>query len=216
MRIAVAGGTGVVGHYVVAAAHTAGHDVTVISRRRGIDVRDERSLARALAGVDVVIDVLNHASVRRGPAEAFLTDAAQRLQRAAAGGGTHHLVTLSIVGIDRASGFGYYRAKLAHERAALAGPVPATILRATQFHEFPAQLLATSRKGPFAPVPRMRAQPVAARTVAEHLVRLAESQPGSTQELAGPEVHEMPDLARRLLAARGVRAWVLPLPLPGS
>jgi uncharacterized protein YbjT (DUF2867 family) len=62
----------------------------------------------------------------------------------------------------------------------------------------------------------MRSQPVAARTVASHLVRLAEAQPGGTQELAGPEVHEMPDLARRLLAARGVRAWVLPLPIPGS
>jgi uncharacterized protein YbjT (DUF2867 family) len=216
MRIAVAGGTGVVGRYVVAAAEAAGHQVRVISRRRGIDVRDERALREGLAGVAVVIDVLNLVSVRRGPAEAFLTDAAHRLQQAAAGAGADHLVTLSIVGIDRASGFGYYRAKLAQERVALDGPVRTTILRATQFHEFPAQLLTAARKGPIAPVPRMRSQPVAARTVANHLVRLARVQPGGIQELAGPEVHDMPDLARRLLAARSVRAWVVPLPLPGS
>lgn len=216
MRIAVAGGTGVVGRYAVASAEAAGHEVTVVSRRRGVDVRDEAALARALDGVDVVIDVLNLASLRRGPAEAFFTDTGRRLQGAAGSAGVRHLVTLSIVGIDRAAGYGYYQAKLAHERVSTAGPVPATILRATQFHEFPAQVLAAARKGPIAPMVRMRSQPVAARTVGQHLVRLAETQTGGVAEVAGPEVHEMPDLARRLLSARGVRAWVVPVPVPGS
>ncbi len=216
MRIAVAGGTGVVGRYVVAAAHGAGHDVVVLSRRRGVDVRDELRLRTALAGTDVVIDALNIATIQRGPAEAFFTETSGCLQRAAAAAGVSHLVTLSILGIDRVPGHGYYAAKLAQEQVVGAGPVPVTILRAAQFHEFPAQMLAAGRKGPVAAVPRMLSQPVAARTVGEHLVRAAAERPGGTVELAGPEVHEIPVLARRLLAARGVRARVVAVPIPGA
>jgi hypothetical protein len=40
------------------------------------------------------------------------------------------VVTLSIVGIHKMS-FGYYQAKLQHERAAQSGSVPSTIMRAT-------------------------------------------------------------------------------------
>lgn len=216
MRIAVAGGTGVVGRYAVTAAEAAGHEVVVVSRRRGIDVRSGNGLDAALAGVEVVIDALNMMTQRRSEAEAFFTETSQRLQEAGTRAGVRHLVTLSIVGVDRASGYGYYAAKLAQERVATAGPVPATVLRATQFHEFALQMLRMMRKGPFAVVPRMKSQPVAARTVGEHLVRVAEKQPGGTLELAGPEVWEMPDLARKVLAARGVRAFVVPIPLPGQ
>ena len=38
MRIAVAGGTGVVGTYVVEAARAAGHHVVALSRRTGVDI----------------------------------------------------------------------------------------------------------------------------------------------------------------------------------
>jgi nucleoside-diphosphate-sugar epimerase len=41
MRIAVAGGTGTVGRHVVAHAQNAGHDVVVLSRSRGVDVRGD-------------------------------------------------------------------------------------------------------------------------------------------------------------------------------
>ena len=51
-----------------------------------------------------------------------------------------HHVALSIVGIDRVP-LGYYVGKLRQEELCLAGRVPATVLRATQFHEFPAQVL---------------------------------------------------------------------------
>jgi uncharacterized protein YbjT (DUF2867 family) len=98
----------------------------------------------------------------------------------------------------------------------LAGGVPASILRATQFHEFAAQVLDQAR-GPFAPVPRMPSQPVAAREVAQALVELAVGQPaGMAAELAGPEPLEMTSLARRVLRARGSRRVVLPVRLPGA
>lgn len=215
MRIAVAGGTGVVGRYAVAAAASRGHDVTVLSRSRGVDVQRGHGLTDALAGVDVVIDTLNSRSVSRR-AEQFFRDTSLQLQQAGAAAGVQHLVCLSIVGIDRVPRYGYYQAKLAHERAASSGPIPVSILRATQFHEFPAQMLSVTRKGPIALMLRIRSQPVAARTVGEHLLRLAEAQPGGTRELAGPQVHALPDLARKLLVSRGIRAKVIPISLPGT
>ena len=216
MRIAVAGGTGVVGRYVVSAAEGAGHEPVALSRRTGVDVRRGTGLQDALDGCDVVIDTLNSRALGRREAESFFVETAQQLQQAGKAVGVQHLITLSIVGIDRVPGFGYYQAKLAQESAVRAGSVPVTILRATQFHEFPAQVLSLSRKGPVAIVPRMRSQPVAARTVGQHLVGLAERRPGGTAELAGPQVHDMPALARRLLAARGIRALVVPVSMPGA
>ena len=71
--------------------------------------------------------------------------------------------------------------------------MPWTILRATQFHEFAAQLVDRSR-GPLQVVPVMTLQPVAAAEVAAMLCDLALSEPsGMAEELAGPEVHELPD-----------------------
>jgi uncharacterized protein YbjT (DUF2867 family) len=49
MRIAVVGGTGTVGRHVAAQAREAGHEVVVLSRSRGVDVRTGQGLAGALA-----------------------------------------------------------------------------------------------------------------------------------------------------------------------
>ena len=81
-------------------------------------------------------------------------------------------MVVSIIGTDLATG-GYGAAKLAHERAALACPVPARILRAAQFHEFVDVLMSWGRQGDVVYLPRMRTQIVAARTVAEALAALA-------------------------------------------
>ena len=216
MRIAVAGGTGTVGQYVVEAARAAGHEAVVLSRTTGVDVRDGTGLPAALAGVDVVVDTLGPPSSRRAAAEAFFTATARQLQQAGTRAGVGHIVSLSILELEAVPGFGYFRAKLAHERAVTAGPVPATILRAAQFHEFAGQMVRRTRLGRLALVPRMESQPVAARTVAEHLLSLAQTQPGGCRDLAGPEVHELPELARRLVAARGERVHVLGVPLPGQ
>jgi uncharacterized protein YbjT (DUF2867 family) len=215
MRLAVAGGTGTVGRYVVETARASGHDVVLLTRSAAVDVLSGAGLMEALAGVTAVIDTLNPHARRRSQVEDFFTATSRRLQEAGAGAGVQHLVTLSILGIDRASAYGYYQAKVAQEAAVNAGPVPVTVLRASQFFEFPAQLVSRVRRGRVALVPRMRSQPVAARTVAEHLVRLAEQQPGGRVELAGPEVHDVADLARRVVAARGVRLRVVPVRLPG-
>ncbi len=215
MKVAVAGGTGVVGGYAAEAAEVAGHDVVVLSRARGVDIRRGDGLPAALEGGEVVIDALNSPSVAPTAAGEFFRDTSRRLQEAGSAAGVGHIVTLSIIGIDRAPDYGYYRAKLAQEQTVGAGPVPVTILRAAQFHEFPAQMVGWSRKGPFALVAHMRSQPVAARTVGEHLVRLAAGRPGGTVELAGPEVHDIADLARRFVRTHATGVRVVAIPVPG-
>lgn len=96
------------------------------------------------------------------------------------------------------------------------GSTPWTVMRATQFLEFPQQVL-DRMPGPIAMVPRMRTQPVAAREVAQHLVRLVLGTPqGMAPELAGPRVEELVDMVRKLLRAEGRRKLLVPVTLPGA
>jgi len=53
----------------------------------------------------------------------------------------------------------------------LDGPIGGTVVRATQFHEFAAQML--DRKGLLVIAPKMLSQPIALREVAGHLADLA-------------------------------------------
>jgi len=215
MKIAVAGGTGVVGRHTVDAVRAAGHEPVVIARSLGIDVSTGAGLAAALTGVDVVIDAVNVETMKASKAEGWFANATNTLLAAEAIAKVRHHVVLSIVGIDQVD-FGYYLGKRVQEKAALAGDIPVTILRATQFHEFPEQTLARA-KGPIAPVPRMRSQTVAASEVAAELVRLAVGDPqGRAPDIAGPEVHEMPDLARRVLEHAGSKRRVVAFPIPGA
>jgi uncharacterized protein YbjT (DUF2867 family) len=98
----------------------------------------------------------------------------------------------------------------------LARPVPATVLRSTQFFEFTIQSL-TAFPGPLAVVPWMRAQPVAAAEVATELVRLAEGPAsGRVPELAGPEVLVMSSAVRQVAKFRGPHKVVVSVPWPSA
>ncbi len=215
MRIAVAGGTGLVGTMVVEVARERGHSPVVIARSTGVDLTNGAGLDRALAGSDAIIDVTNVTTTSRTASIAFFETVTATLLRAAASAKVRHHVALSIVGVDRV-GLGYYAGKRRQEELVLAGPVPSTVQRATQFHEFAAQLLAGAI-GPFAPVPAMLSRPVAAREVAELLVAVATGPPlGLAPELAGPEDKLMVAMARQVVKARRLRKVVVPLRLPGA
>lgn len=217
MRIAVAGGTGLVGRRVAAAAQILGHDVVLLSRSQGVDLSTGQGLDAALAGVQAVIDVTNSTGGDRSTPDPFFSAVTRHLQRHGANAGVRHLVTLSIVGIERAPGNAYYTAKLHQEALALLGPVPATILRATQFHEFAVQMLQRNERDGAATVPAMRVRTVAARTVAERLVELAPSAPiGRAADLGGPEEADLVELSRAFVSRYGLRITVTPGPTDSS
>ncbi|WP_125107823.1 SDR family oxidoreductase [Gulosibacter massiliensis] len=215
MRIAVAGGTGTVGRHVVRAASEAGHEPAVLARSLGINVVTGQGIGGALAGADVVVDATNLFTLSGTKARRFFLSGTRTLMDAGARVGVQHYVALSIVGIDGIN-TSYYGAKLAQERSVAAGPIPHTIARAAQFHEFPGQLLGLQR-GPLAAIPKVLMRPVSAREIGDRLVRLAEQGPaGRVQDLVGPHDETAADLTRRQLKFDGSRRKVIEVRLPGA
>ncbi len=182
-----------------------------MSRSTGVDVVSGDGLAEALEGVECVIDTATTSSPDQAAATEFFTAATRNLQEAGERAGVQRIVVVSIIGADRFTG-GYIAAKIVHERAMLAGPIPARVLRAAQFHEFVAELVEWGREGEVSYVPKMRTQLVAARAVAEALADLAtdlESPPALEAsgtpilEIAGPREESLVEIARLLTARRG-------------
>ncbi|GAA2010577.1 SDR family oxidoreductase [Microbacterium ulmi] len=216
MRIAVAGGTGVVGAHVVEAARRDGHDVTVLSRGHGVDLVTEDGLAAALDGVEAVVDTANVTSLSARTSTGFFTAATGNLLREAARAGVGHLVLLSIVGIDRIP-YDYYAGKLAQERVVERSDVPWTIMRATQFHEFAGQMFARAKAGPLHIAPRARVQPVAAAEVGARLARIAASPAqGRSEDFGGPREERLEDMVRAYAQRTGHRGWIPAVSLPGA
>jgi uncharacterized protein YbjT (DUF2867 family) len=205
--IAVAGATGRVGRHVADILEAGGQRVIRMSRASGVDVVTGDGLAEALAGAECIIDAATGPSAEQAPATQFFSTAARNLQAMGSQAGVQRIVVVSIIGCDHFTA-GYGAAKIAHEQAILAGPIPARVLRAAQFHEFVAQLVEWGRRGDVSYVPSMRTQLVAARTVAEALVDLATSPQfefasDAIPEIAGPREESLVEMAELLVARRG-------------
>lgn len=216
MKIAVAGGTGTVGRLVVERAREARHDVVVLSRAAGVDLRDRAAVERALAGTEAVIDAASVGTTSAATATEFFAAASGTLLSAAASTGVGHAVLLSIVGIDRNPN-GYYAGKVRQEQLFEDSAVPWSILRATQFHEFAGQVAAQARLGPLQLAPRARVQPVAAAEVAAQLIDLAVAgAQGRVPDLAGPREERLDRMIRAWVHRDGSRRLVIPVNIPGA
>jgi uncharacterized protein YbjT (DUF2867 family) len=216
MKIAVAGGTGVIGSAVALVASERGHEVRVLSRSTGVDVQTGSGLDAALEGMDAVIDVLSIQTQSAKRAKTFFEASTANLLAAEEQAGVRHHLALSIVGVDRAP-HGYYGAKYRQEQLIEQGAVPWTILRATQFHDFAGQILGRSSFGPIHPVVRMRTQPIDKELVAARLIDLAEAGPsGRARDLAGPQEENLGDMIRAWTVHRGIRGIKIPMALPGA
>ncbi|SJN32455.1 hypothetical protein FM104_07910 [Microbacterium esteraromaticum] len=216
MDIAIAGGTGVIGTHVAEVVRARGHAVRLLTRSECIDVRTGVGLEGALRGADAVIDVLNpHGPDAKKPEEFFRRTTANLLEAEGLASVRHH-VALSIVGVDRAP-HGYYAAKLAQEQVITASDVPWTIQRATQFHDFAAQMYARARIGPLRMAVRMRTQPVDAVEVATRLVELAEHPAhGRAIDLAGPREEDLAAMMRAWARHHHKNGWMPKIGLPGG
>jgi uncharacterized protein YbjT (DUF2867 family) len=210
MNIAIVGGTGTVGAATARELAGRGHDVRVLTRHAAeypVDLRDGSGLARALTGVEVVVDAAHGG-------RKTLVEGSRRLLAAELLAGVRHHVGVSIVGIDRVGG-PYYKIKLAQEAEIMRSRVPWTIVRATQFHTLLAQWFALSARLGVLPALRVPLQPVDPREVGRVLADTAEAEPSrSLTQFAGPEVVSMRELAQRWRESTGSRA--LPVRLPAS
>jgi uncharacterized protein YbjT (DUF2867 family) len=192
MRIAVIGGTGVSGHHTVGALQRSGHEVVVIARSRGVGVLSGKGLDEALVGVDAVVDASNVQAGHVAATRKFFADATRNILAAEQSAHVRHHVLLSIVGIDRLEGNAHYASKRVQEELLAAGPVPWTIQRATQFHEFAEMVVSWTRQGEVAHVPPILIQPVAAADVGEVLAEIAAGAPRArATDLAGPEPQDL-------------------------
>jgi uncharacterized protein YbjT (DUF2867 family) len=202
MKIVVIGGTGLIGSKLVEKLRKDGHEPLAASPDTGIDTITGEGLAGALEGAQVVVDVAN-APVWDDAAvlDFFQTSSRNLLAEETAAGVGHH-VTLSVVGTDRLPDSRYFRAKLAQEKLVKAGPIPYTIVRATQFFEFTRRIADSSTDGNTVRLPSALVQPEAADDVASTLADVAVGAPlNDTVELAGPEAFPLDELARRVLSA---------------
>ena len=215
MKIAIAGGTGVVGRHVVEVAETSGHETVILSRSHGVDLVEGSRLDEHLTGVDAVIDTASVQTMSASTSMDFFRTVTQHLVTAGRRCGVGHHVALSIIGANEAP-FSYYAGKQVQENLVLAQP-NGTVVRAAQFHEFCSQTLERTALGPVCVVPTMRSQPVAAAEVAALLVDIATQAPqGEGPSMAGPEEIRVADMIRRFSEHEGRRRLVMEAPLPGA
>jgi uncharacterized protein YbjT (DUF2867 family) len=116
MKIVVIGGTGLIGSKLVAKLRDQGHEVVAAAPNSGVNTITGEGVDEALKGAAVVVDVSNSPSLEGEPALAFFEASTRNLLAAEAKAGVKHHVALSVVGTDRLSGSGYFRAKIAQEK----------------------------------------------------------------------------------------------------
>jgi uncharacterized protein YbjT (DUF2867 family) len=211
MRVAVVGATGRIGALTVAALERAGHEPVPVSRSVGVDVRSGAGLAEALAGAAAVVDASNTPAHDEAEIVDFFATATRNLLAAERQAGVRHHVLLSIVGIDHGQPVPHYAGKREQERQVSAGPVPWSIVRATQFHDFAAMVAGWAERDGVATIPPLLVQPVAPSDVGDVLAEVATGAPlNRTMDLAGPDTQDLVDMARRTYAARGKPIRLVP------
>ncbi|MFF3505725.1 SDR family oxidoreductase [Streptomyces sp. NPDC003247] len=201
MKFAVIGGTGLIGSRVVKKLKEAGHEAVPHSQSTGVDVITGQGLAEAVADADVLVNLTNSPTFDDA-SPAFFQTSMDNLLAAAQKGGVGHVVILSIVGADQVPGLDYYRAKVLQEDVLKAGPVPYSIVRATQFMEFMDAILSWTTEGDTVRLPTVPLQPIAAQDVSDTVAEVAVGAPlNGTLDIAGPDVFPLDELGRITLNA---------------
>lgn len=215
MRIVIFG-AGLIGSRLATHLGERGHDARALGRADGIDTTTGQGVADAVAGAEVVVDLTNSPTWADEEVLAFFRDSTAHLVAASAAAGVRHHVILSIVGLDRLTDAGYMRAKLAQEAGVVAGAVPYTIVRSTQFHEFVAGIADASTEGDTVRATPGKLQTIAADDVVAHLAEVVTGAPvEGVVEIAGPDVLGIDELVRRLFAATGDPRTVVTDPTAG-
>jgi uncharacterized protein YbjT (DUF2867 family) len=203
MKIVVIGGTGLIGSKLVSKLSEEGHEPVAASPNSGVNSVTGEGLPEALEGAQVVVDVSNSPDWDDDAVMHFFETSTRNLLAAEAAAGVGHHVALSVVGTERLSESGYFRAKIAQEELIRASSIPYSIVHATQFFEFMKSIAAAATDGNTVRLPPALIQPMAADDVAGALARVATGPPlNATVEVGGPEQFRLDELIRGALQAR--------------
>jgi uncharacterized protein YbjT (DUF2867 family) len=204
MKIVVIGGSGLIGSKLVSKLGEHGHDAMPASPNTGVDTLTGEGLDEALEGASVVVDVSNAPSWEDAAVMEFFKTSTGNILAAEAAAGVAHHVALSVVGTERLTESGYFRAKLAQEELiAGSSSIQYSIVRATQYYEFMKRIAAEATDGNAVRLPPALIQPMAADDVASEVGRVAVGEPVNGRvEIAGPEQFRLDELIRGVLATR--------------
>jgi uncharacterized protein YbjT (DUF2867 family) len=222
--ILVTGGTGTLGRVLVQQLLDKGLQPRILSRRPensgdppGVqwvtaDLLSGAEVADAVADVDAIV----HCATNYARPEDDV-HGTRRLIETALRGGSPHLIYVSIVGVDKIP-VKMYRYKAGIEGIVQRGGLPWTVQRATQFHDLVAGIIRRASRLPIMPLPTgVRFQPIDTGDLAQRLVNLACGPAvGRADDIGGPRVEGVADLAEQYLRAAGKTRRIASIPLPGK
>ncbi|TQM36935.1 SDR family oxidoreductase [Pseudonocardia cypriaca] len=202
MKVVVIGGTGLIGSKLVTKLGEHGHEAVSAAPNTGVNTLTGEGLAEALDGAAVVVDVSNSPSFADDAVMEFFRTSTTNLLEYSAKAGVGHYVALSVVGTDRLSESGYFRAKIEQEKLIRDSGRPYSIVHATQFFEFVRGIADLSTVDGKVHLPPVLFQPMASDDVAAGVGRVAVGEPlNGIREIGGPEQFRLDELVRKALAA---------------
>jgi len=240
--ITVFGGSGFIGRYVVERLAALGHRVRVATRRPNnalflkpmgavgqvqtlaANIRDDASVARAVAGADVVINLVGVLQSSGSQTfDALQAEGAARIARLSAAAGVGHLVHMSAIGADSLSPANYARTKGEGEAGVRDAFPTATIVRPSIvvgpeddfFNRF-ARLMKLMPIFMAVPGLATKFQPVFVGDVADAVVRAAQGGDlvtGQSFELGGDQVFSFRQLLELLMAEIDTKRVLIDLPV---
>ncbi|MDJ0750761.1 MAG: NAD(P)H-binding protein [Woeseiaceae bacterium] len=240
MRVAIIGGTGFVGGYLIDALLQANHEVVTLLRHGSEgklnrsdavetiagDIGEKEALAALMQGADAAI--YNVGLLREFPSRGITFEAAQYqgvvdTVAAAREAGTRRMLLMSAIGV-KDPGTKYQATKFRAEQHALASDLDVTVLRPSVIFgdprgtmEFATQLYQDMVRPPLPAMafPGVQMSPVYCRDVADAFVAALgdDTTIGKTIELAGPEVLTWRDILERIAAAVDRTKFIVPMPL---
>ena len=239
MLVTVFGGGGFIGRHIVQRLAAAGHSIRIAGRDTeraarlctmggvgqitpvAASITDEASSARAVAGADIVINLVGILfESRAGDFQRIQAEGAGRVARLAAAAGAKQFLHLSAIGADAGSPSLYAQTKAAGEAAVLAAFPSAIILRPSVVFgpddQFFNRFAGLATMLPFMPVVagETRFQPVYVGDVADAAMA-AVADPaaaGKVFELGGPRAMSMRQVLRYILDVTGRRRPMIALP----
>ncbi|RVG69901.1 SDR family oxidoreductase [Sinorhizobium meliloti] len=202
MKIAIIGGTGLIGSKTADRLRKQGHEVIAAAPSTGVNTITGEGLAKALAGASVVIDLANSPSFEDKAALEFFETSGRNLAAAEKAAGVKHHIALSIIGTDRLPESGYMRAKVAQEKIVRGAGIPYTIIHSTQFMEFLGGIAQAGTVGDTTHLSTGFLQPIASDDVADFVTDAALAAPvDGVIEISGPERARLCDFVARYLKA---------------